>query len=147
MLGAVYTTASFLLEDASIGRAHEPKIFPAALGILLCALGIMLIVQQLIKNRKQAGITGKDAVKFQFDEYIKKIVFTVINGLVYALLFARVGYVIATTIFLGAELLLFSGLKKLKISLIIAVTFSLFIYILFSKVFGVYLPVTPFIWI
>ncbi len=139
-----YTAASFMLEDASVGRPHEPKIFPAALGILLTALGLMLIIQQVIKSR---GKGEKPAGKFTMDEYIKKIVFTVFNGLIYTLLFARAGYIISTVIFLGAELILFNGFKKIKICMIVAVSFSLFVYFLFSKVFGVYLPATPFIWI
>ncbi len=148
MLGCIYTAASFMLEDATVGRVHEPKIFPASLGILLTVLGLMLVVQQVIKTRKELA-EGREikAVKFTVDEHVKKIAFTVFNGIVYALLFARAGYVVSTIIFIGAELLLFNGFKKFRLCLIVAVSFSLFIYILFSKVFGVYLPLTPFIWI
>ena len=73
--------------------------------------------------------------------------FTRLFTLVYSFLFVKAGYVISTFLFVGFELVLFSGTKKWKSCSVIALSFSLVIYILFSKMLGVYLPVTPFIWI
>ena len=145
-LGIAYTAASFMLPDAAIGRVNEPKIFPASLGILFILLSVMLIVQQARKIIAEPDTTKKIVFSLKPDEYIKKIFLTVANGLLYAFLFAKAGYVISTFIFICLELLLFSGIKRIKMCSLVAVIFSLFIYILFSKILGVYLPVTPYIW-
>lgn len=147
VLAAAYTGASVLLPDAAIGRPDEPKIFPTALGIILIILSILLIVQQIRKTLKEPAKTKKINFTLKPDEYVQKILITALNGIVYAFLFAKAGYVISTFIFICLELLLFSGIKKIKMCATVAILFSLFIYILFSKVLGVYLPVTPFIWI
>jgi putative tricarboxylic transport membrane protein len=65
----------------------------------------------------------------------------------YAAFFDKVGYVISTILFLEGELFLFNGLKNWKVNTMVSVIFSLVIYILFSKLLGVYLPMTPGIWI
>ncbi len=145
IIGATYSLVAINLSPASIGRANEPKIFPIALGILMVVLSLALIAQEL----KKRGSNDKKYEKavFKIDDYIKKIFLTVLNAILYSLLFARAGYVVSTFIFLGLELTLFSGFRKWKSSSLIAITFSLVIYILFNKLLGVYLPMTPFIWI
>ncbi|MDX9800183.1 MAG: tripartite tricarboxylate transporter TctB family protein [Spirochaetia bacterium] len=147
ILGIVYTAASLILPDAAIGRVNEPKIFPTALGIFLVFLSVLLIAQQARKIALEPEKTKKIKFSLKPDEYVKKILLTALNGLLYAFLFAKAGYVISTFTFVCLELLLFSGIKRIKMCATVAIVFSLFIYILFSKMLGVYLPVTPFIWI
>jgi putative tricarboxylic transport membrane protein len=77
----------------------------------------------------------------------KMIVLTCLACIIYAILFNRIGYVLSTIVFLEAMLLLFNGKKKWKTNTIVAVVFSVFIYIVFSKLLGVILPVMPFIYI
>ena len=143
ILGTSYTLAAVNLPAASVGRAHEPKLFPLGLGALMIILSISLIGQELHKK----GQKEKTNNSFKFDENMKNISLTVLNALVYSFLFAKAGYVISTFIFVGFELVLFSGKTRWKSCAVIALSFSLVIYILFSKMLGVYLPVTPFIWI
>lgn len=145
IIGMSYTLAAVHLPEASVGRAHEPKLFPLALGALMIILSISLISQELIK-KGQKEKSNYEKVVFKFDTHIKNIVLTVLNALVYSFLFAKAGYVISTFLFTGLELLLFSGTKKWKSCALIAISFSLVIYILFNKLLGVYLPMTPFIW-
>ena len=146
ILGTSYTLAAINLPAASVGRAHEPKLFPLGLGALMIVLSISLIAQELLKKGQKEKTNGGKSV-FIFDSNMKNITLTVINALVYSFLFAKAGYVVSTFIFVGFELVLFSGRKKWKSCAVIAFSFSLVIYILFSKMLGVYLPVTPFIWI
>ncbi len=146
ILGMSYTLAAVHLPAASVGRANEPKIFPLALGALMIILSISLIGQELVKKGQKEKSTGDNAV-FKFDTNLKNISLTVLNALVYSFLFAKAGYVISTFLFTGLELVLFSGIKKWKSCAVIALSFSLVIYILFNKLLGVYLPATPFIWI
>ena len=108
-------------------------------------LSITLIAEEL-KKKGQKEKSKDEKPAFKLDTNMKNIILTVLNALVYTFLFAKAGYVISTFIFTGLELVLFSGLKKWKSSAVIAFLFSLIIYILFSKMLGVYLPMTPFIW-
>jgi putative tricarboxylic transport membrane protein len=144
LIGLIYTVLALLLPDASIGRAAEPKFFPMTLGILMILLSAMLLFEEFKKKKEE---TEKTKNKFSFDTNLKKIGLTCLFSILYALLFDKLGYVISTVLFLEGELILFNGLKKWKINTIVALVFSLFIYILFSKLLGVFLPMTPGIWI
>ncbi|MCD6396802.1 MAG: tripartite tricarboxylate transporter TctB family protein [Spirochaetaceae bacterium] len=144
--GTTFTLMAMNLPAAPLGRANEPKIFPISLGVLMILLSLVLIGQEMKKKSSKDNAEYEKAV-FKIDNHIKNIVLTVLNAIIYAFLFVRVGYVISTFFFVGLELLLFSGLKKWKSSALIALVFSLTIYILFYKLLGVYLPMTPYIWI
>jgi len=140
MIGFVYTLSTFLLPGAKIGVSYEPKIFPAILGISLLVLGTVLIVQEIRLIAK-----AKDPVtKASFiGEEQKNILFTLLNGLLYAVLFDRIGYVFATFIFLNIQLFIFRGKKTWKSTLLISAIFSVVAFILFNTLMGVYLPKSP----
>ena len=138
MIGFVYTFSTFLLPDARIGVAYEPKIFPAILGISLLVLGTVLVVQEI---RLRAKGHGKNA-SFIGEEQ-KNILFTLLNGTLYAILFDRIGYVFATFVFLNIQLFIFRGKKTWKSTLLISLIFSVVAFILFNTLMGVYLPKSP----
>ncbi len=143
IIGSIYTLLSLNLPLASIGRSYEPKIFPTMLGILMIILSLTLIGQELKKIKSKSSMYKK--IVFKFDNHLKNIILTVLNTLLYSFLFAKAGYVIATFIFVGLELILFSSFRKWKSCALIAFIFSLTVYILFNKLLGVYLPNTPYI--
>lgn len=149
VLGISYTILTLNLPEAAIGRPNAPKAFPLALGILITLLSVALLVQQIMKVRAESASRHPSQEKtqgiFPLEHHTKQIIITVINGVLYGLLFSRIGYVLSTIIFLGGELLLFNGKKKWKTVLIVSLIFSLFIYILFNKLLGVYLPRMPII--
>lgn len=140
MIGFVYTLTTFLLPDARIGITYEPKIFPAILGISLLLLGTVLIVQEIRLLAKDKEHLTK--VSFIGEEQ-KNILFTLLNGFLYAVLFDRIGYVFATFIFLNIQLFIFRGKKTWKSTLVISVIFSVVAFILFNTLMGVYLPKSP----
>jgi putative tricarboxylic transport membrane protein len=141
MIGFVYTLSTFLLPNAKIGLKYEPKIFPAILGISLLVMGILLIIQEIRENAKTTE--KKPSVSFIGEEQ-KNILLTVINGILYAILFDRIGYVFASIIFLDIQLYVFRGRKPWKSSLVISVIFSVVAFVLFYVLMGVYLPKSPF---
>jgi len=143
LIGLIYTVFALLLPDASIGRAAEPKFFPLALGIIMLLLSVALLYEELKKKKEETKVKSV----FTLDSNLKKIGLTCLFSILYAILFDKLGYVISTVLFLEGELFLFNGFRKWKINTIVALVFSLFIYILFSKLLGVYLPMTPGIWI
>ncbi len=144
LIGLIYTILALLLPDASIGRAAEPKFFPLSLGILMILLSAALLYDEMNKRKKEDKTQN---VSFTLDSNLKKIGLTCLFSILYAILFDKLGYVISTILFLEGELFLFNGFKKWKINTMVVLIFSLFIYILFSKLLGVYLPMTPGIWI
>lgn len=145
LIGLIYTIFALLLPDASIGRAAEPRFFPLSLGIIMILLSAVLLYEEL--NKKKIEEVKKEASLFTIDSNLKKIGLTCLFSILYAIFFDKLGYVISTILFLEGELFLFNGFKKWKINTMVAVIFSLVIYILFSKLLGVYLPMTPGIWI
>ena len=140
MIGFVYTFSTFLLPEARIGNAYEPKIFPAILGISLLVLGTILVVQEIRLLAKNKDHQGK--VSFIGEEQ-KNILFTLVNGFLYAVLFDRIGYIFATFIFLNIQLFIFRGKKTWKSTLLISLIFSVVAFILFNTLMGVYLPKSP----
>lgn len=142
-IGLVYTAMAFMLPEASLGRPGEPRFFPLALGFLMIILAGSLLAEEL--KKKKAGENNPE--DFTLSSNLKKIGLTCLFSILYAILFDKLGYVISTVLFLESELILFNGLKKWKSNTIVSLVFSLFIYILFSKLLGVFLPMTPGIWI
>lgn len=138
-VGLTYTIMAFNFPDATIGRPLEPKIFPIMLGIALTILGLALLIEELIKNSKNKD-TNKETIKLNFGNNGKKIAITVVNAIIYALLFNILGYILSTIIFLEVELLIFGGLKSWKISTIVSVLFSVIAFLIFNTLLGVYLP-------
>ena len=143
VIGAAYTGLSLSLPAAAIGRSFEPKIFPVMLGIIMIILSISLIGQEL--KKKNSSKEGYIKVFFVFDNHMKNIAYTVLNAILYSFLFSKAGYVVSTFIFIGLELVLFNGIKKWKSTVVIALIFSLSVYIMFNKILGVYLPYTPYL--
>ncbi len=144
LLGMAFVIMTAALPQAAVGMPNAPKIFPFALGAVLLLLGAGLLVQQLAAIRGNTEETVNEH-KPMFDIHSKQIALTVLNGAIYGMLFGRLGYVLSTCIFLGFELLLFSGKRRWKMIILVSVIFSLTIYILFNKLLGVYLPMMPVI--
>lgn len=141
-VGITFTVMAFSLPDASIGIPFAPKVFPAGLGILMIVLSILQISKETLRVRRSDDTTARGR-----DPYLMKILLSCVFAFVYAMLFNRVGYVLATVFFLEAELWLFNGREHWKTNTLVAVIFSIAVYVLFSQALGVYLPRTPIIWI
>lgn len=141
LIGLTYTIMAIQLPDATIGRPHTPKIFPTALGVLM----IGLTVAWLVKESRQKSESSETSPKTGLDvENLKHIGLTAVFAFLYAILFNRVGYVLATIIFLEGILAVFNGIARWKQNTIVAVVFSLVVYGLFFKLLNVYLPPFPF---
>lgn len=140
-VGLTYMIMAFNFPDATIGRPLEPKIFPIMLGIVLTILGLALLIEELIKNSKNKDTNKeKETIKLSFGNNGKKIAITVVNAIVYAILFNILGYILSTIIFLEVELLIFGGLKSWKVSTIVSVLFSVIAFLIFNTFLGLYLP-------
>lgn len=143
-IGVLYSILSLNMDRATIGNPVEPMIFPLVLGALMILCGIILFIMQ---HRKAAQAEKKvDSPKGPFWTFeVKMVIFICTVSVLYGLLFERIGYVLSTTLFLGALLLSFSGWKKWISNLIIAFGFSVAIYYCFSEILSIPLPKVPFL--
>ncbi|HUX11450.1 MAG TPA: tripartite tricarboxylate transporter TctB family protein [Spirochaetia bacterium] len=143
ILGAAWTFQAYLLPRATIGNPMGPILYPMLLGCGLSIMGIILVVQESLRLRKNGGEGVIKSVKLSI--YGRNIAIVSALCVGYALLFERAGYVISTFLFLVVVLLLFNGFKRWKISLILAGAFSVGVYLLFSTVLSIQLPTIPFL--
>ncbi len=142
LIGIVYSIQSYQLPRAAVGNIMAPVYFPLGLGILMFIFGLVVFVQTLVKE----GWKDKNTEKQKGISYTTKLItYTSLISVIYALIFDKAGYVLSTIFFLGAILFVVNGKRQWKMNLIISISFSLGIYIIFSKLLGIILPQMPFI--
>ena len=143
LLGVLYTAQSWTLPRATVGNPIGPILFPLILGGGMTILGGMLLVQEYHRIKKTQG--GEKKVSLSLTMYGKSILIVTVFCIFYVALFERIGYVLSTFLFLGAVLLLFNGREKWKISVLIALCFSVGVYVLFGSVLSIQLPRMPLV--
>jgi putative tricarboxylic transport membrane protein len=143
-IGAIYSLMAFLLPRSPFGDPMRHMIFPIIVGTGMVALGLALTISEMVKLPQ-----AKEAVKVRLPKtlslYGKEMVIAITASLAYAFIFERVGYVIATILYLGSILFLINGKKGAVVNVIVAVVFSVSVYTLFAYVLGVALPRMPFL--
>ncbi len=140
LFGGFYAFQTLLMKSATIGNPLAPKMFPMGLGILMILFGIGLTITEGKKTGFSINIKN-----VSISETGRLIGYTCFAIIVYALLFNRLGYILSTIVFLEIVLSLFNGIKKWKVNTTVAVVFSVFIFIVFSKLLGIILPPIPFL--
>ncbi|MFU0831840.1 MAG: Tripartite tricarboxylate transporter TctB family protein [Oscillospiraceae bacterium] len=149
LFGLVYTLLALNIPPATVGDPVAPSIFPIMVGIALFLIGLLMMFQEIRKQRAGQGTTN--SIEFKFHgfraiRYENKMIFiTVLCSLFYAFTFNSLGYIIATFIFLGVLLFALNGLKKWKSNLIITLIFSVAVYFIFTKLLAIPLPTSPFL--
>lgn len=147
LFGALYTAATLAMDRATIGNPIEPLLFPAMLGAGMMICGLVMIRTAVVKIKSDPSASVPFRLERDQNGRIprdrKLIAATCLAGVIYALLFNPLGYVISTILFLGFMLFLFRGTSHWKSNLLIAVFFSLFVYLLFTKLLTIPLPMMP----
>ncbi len=143
IFGLLYIYSIYTTPRANFGDPLDPLYFPYGIAFLFIFLGIILMIKGRVQPSIEAikSIINEDGVKKR-DR--RRVLYTCLISIAYALVFEHLGYVLSTTIFMLAVLFLTNGVKKWKTNLSIALVFSLVIYILFSKLLGISLPPLPF---
>ena len=141
LFGIGYTVMAYSLPKAAIGDPMAAAYFPIMLGVGMTILGICLFVNE-VRNQETAGPKTKKTGKgMAYDT--KMIIFTCVVGVVYGLIFNMLGYVLSTFLFLGALLFALNGKEKWKSNIIVALSFSVVIYLIFQKLLQIPLPMMP----
>lgn len=145
VIGGAYTLMAYLLPRAPFGNPTRHMLFPLIIGIVMVGLGAVLMIMELGKLAK-AKDSDKVTLPKTLSRYGKEIAVTIGASIVYALIFERVGYVIATILYLGTILFLINHGKKGRVTnVLVAVVFSVGVYTLFAYVLGIQLPPMPFL--
>ncbi|MDD4364486.1 MAG: tripartite tricarboxylate transporter TctB family protein [Synergistales bacterium] len=131
LFGTAYTFQAFHLPRAMIGNPWAPLYFPLALGLLLVAIGVVVILQ---------GLRHVSPSKAKEKGSKRLIVFTVLICLGYTALFDHLGFIASTILFLGGLLFMINGARAWKINSIISVVFALGVWYVFEKIFYMNLP-------
>lgn len=147
VFGFLYTIGAFMMPRAAVGNPVAPKIFPLILGIGLTVLGAMYTAKEykLWKEDQATGVKKEISPEKQAieDKTNKLIKITATSGVIYAAIFEHAGYVISTTLFIGAIMFAINGKKKWKLNLAVAIIFSVAVYLIFSSLLAIPLPKIP----
>lgn len=144
VLGLVYSLQAYNLPRATIGGPMAPIYFPLGLGVIMTIFGIVILVQEVASGRhKNSGGSKEKGLSYT----AKLITYTCIVSIIYAFIFEKTGFVISTFLFMEAILFAVNGKSQWKINTLVSALFSIGIYVLFAKAFGISLPITPFIYI
>ncbi len=143
LIGIAYGWSTLTLPRATFGSATGHIVYPVILGVMMTLLGLALVVKELLaKGPKNA----KDSPKFgKLTRHGKEIAIAILASVGYALVFIPFGYVISTILYLGAVLFLVNGRVKVVRTVLVAVLFSIGVYVLFSILLGIQLPRMPFL--
>ncbi len=127
---AVYLYATTLIPSLAIGDPLGPKAFPRLIGIgLLIAAGLLFV--EMWKERK-ASVPAPAAEGIWHVRYLWILLAVVVwTGLYYAV-FTRLGYVVATTVYLLALMAWFNRGKWIA-NVLTAVLYSALSYLMFVK--------------
>lgn len=128
VIAAVYFYATTLIPSLEIGDPLGPKAFPRLLGIaLLIAAGLLSL--EMWKDRRQAPKAVDELAPWRYGGPIIGV--TIWTGIYYAV-FDKLGYILATTMYLLALMAWFNRGKWLA-NVLTAVLFAVLSYIMFFK--------------
>ncbi|OYD07774.1 tripartite tricarboxylate transporter TctB family protein [Paludifilum halophilum] len=131
-----FLIATFNLPKAKMGDPNAPIYFPAVISIFLLIVSVIYLIREWRAKRKE-------------DEPLKRlkagrtpvlIVSTLVLGLIYALVFFHLGFLVSTILFLGALLFLVNGKSRWLVNIVVALLFSLASWYAFSHLLNISLP-------
>lgn len=136
LISSIFLISSFAIPKATLGNPNGPLYFPVGLSIFMLVLSIVYLINEL---RTLNEHNEKILALFQ-GRTMKLIGVTIALGVIYSFIFERVGFLIATMIFLGCLLFYVNGVKKWLVNIVVTVAFSFITWYGFSELLGVSLP-------
>lgn len=119
-------------------------IGPKIVGCILVVLALIMIVQEIVKRKKEGRVVQFEKKKFFIDHYDKvKFWGALVLFIVYIITLKIIGFLIASLIFIFLFNLLFAGInskKSIMISGIISIVSSFSIWYIFGFLFNITLP-------
>jgi putative tricarboxylic transport membrane protein len=136
VLAGIYFWATSNIPTLEIGDPLGPKAFPRLLGIGL-VLGAFMLALEMWRARdtKPAPAAGPRESKAHY----KVVAGAAVLTLIYFLAFEKLGYMLATAIYLIALFSYFNK-KRRTMNLLTAILFAVISYFAFTQLLGVNLP-------
>lgn len=141
--GIIYGYMSYTMPKAAFGNPMDPIYFPLGISVISVLIGVILLVRSDFSASMQAykNLIHEDETK-KNDR--RRILYTCILSVGYALVFEHLGYVISTFLFMVVMMTITSGLTYWKKSVIVSLLFSLGVYFIFNTLLSISLPPLPF---
>ncbi|MCM3584862.1 tripartite tricarboxylate transporter TctB family protein [Mesobacillus maritimus] len=136
LISLTFLISSFSIPRANLGNPNGPLYFPIGLSVFMLVLSVIYLFNEL----KTLNEENKN-IKALFEGRVLKLIgVTIVLGVIYALIFETLGFLISTVIFLGGLLFYVNGVKKWMVNLIVTFAFSFIAWYGFSELLGVSLP-------
>lgn len=141
--GIVYGIMAYNIPRAAFGNPLDPIYFPLGIAAISILIGVLLLVKSNFKASVMAykELINEDDVK-KNDR--RRILYTCIISVGYAMLFEHLGYVISTFLFMFSMLTITSGKQSWLKNIIIAIIFAIGVFFIFSTLLSISLPPLPF---
>lgn len=133
--GLILFSAYLLYATSSI--KPESAKFPMIVIMLLMFLSIVVLVAGIRKTRNPKYVLKSDTLLNLEVVQTPLMVFLLIAG--YIILIKFIGFFISTFVFVPA-LMLYYGMRNIKVIIITDIVLNLFVYLLFTKLLNVMLP-------
>ncbi|EMR06882.1 Tripartite tricarboxylate transporter TctB family protein [Bhargavaea cecembensis DSE10] len=136
IVGLAFLISAINLPKANLGNPNGPLYFPVGISILLIVLSVIYLIQELRKARE-----ANDHIRELFTGRTPVLILsTIVLGVVYALIFETLGFLVSTILFLGALLFVVNGPRKWVSNIIVTLAFSFMTWYAFGELLGVSLP-------
>ena len=144
LLAIVYFYAIEQIPVRDIGDPLGPKAIPRILGVFLLVTAGMLMLEMRLTRTKFPIPEEGEAAPEGWRHYLV-VGAVVLLTLLYFVVFERLGYALATTVYLYA-LMAYFNCGRWKTNMLTATLFSFVSYLLFTKLFGAQLApgILPF---
>ncbi|MDG3085620.1 tripartite tricarboxylate transporter TctB family protein [Vibrio hannami] len=141
--GLVYGIMAWTMPRAAFGNPMDPIYFPLGVAAISILIGVLLLAKSNIKASIMAykDLINEDEVK-KGDR--RRILYTCLISIGYAVLFEHLGYVISTFLFMFSMLTITSGKESWLKSSVIALFFAVGVFFIFSTLLSISLPPLPF---
>lgn len=141
--GIIYGYMSYSMPRAAFGNPMDPIYFPLGVSVIAFLIGVILLVKSDFKASVQAykNLLAEDEKK-KNDR--RRILYTCLISVGYALIFEHLGYVISTFLFMFLMTTITSGKEAWKKSIVVALVFSVGVFFIFSTLLSISLPPLPF---
>lgn len=131
LVAVIYLYAATLIPVLAIGDPLGPKAFPRLIGIAMLIACVFLALEIWRARRKDAREAAAEEPKFEGNVIAVLLVVTVWTGCYY-LVFEKLGYILATTLYL-IPLMAWFNRGKWVANILSALGFTAFTYFLFVE--------------
>jgi putative tricarboxylic transport membrane protein len=136
LFGAFALWKAFEIEQPTAYRPMGPRVFPVLISVALIVLGVLFVVETL--RGADPEVEQHVATELRTADHFQVVL--VVGLLVaYTLAFDRLGYVVATTVFLPAAARILGSRQVLR-DVVVGVAVAIAAFVVFTKLLSIDLP-------